>query len=132
MTKIKFNREKKGNIMNKDEKDIEERLLSNSSLDELIKIKMEQELKLEFDRSNLVPSINKVTDISKVPQHLIFSKKSVFRMFNRVNKSETFLNGIQAEAMIGLQSSVRDKIKAGLMDAFATDGAYVKFEGIEI
>jgi len=118
--------------MKKDEKDLEERLLSTSSLDELIKIKMEQELKQEFEKSKQAPSIKTVTDISKVPSHLIFSKKAVFRMFNRVNKSETFLNGIQAEAMIGLQSAVRDKIRAGLMDAFSTDSAYVKFEEIEI
>ena len=118
--------------MKKDEKDLEERLLSTSSLDELIKTKMEEEIKQEFDKSRQEPSKIVITDISKVPQHLIFGKSSVFRMFNRINKSETFLNGIQAEAMIGLQSSIRDKMRAGLTDAFSTDGAYVKFESIEI
>ena len=48
-----------------------------------------------------------------------------------MNKTETYINGMQAEAMIGLQSSVREKVKNGQMDAFSTDGAYVKFEQIE-
>jgi predicted house-cleaning noncanonical NTP pyrophosphatase (MazG superfamily) len=118
--------------MKKEQKDAEDRLLSSASLDELIKIKMEQEIKQEFDKSKNQPKIKLVTDISKVPQALIFSKKSVFKMFNRTNKSETYLNGVQAEALIGLQSSVRDKINSGLMDAFSTEDAYVKFESVEV
>ena len=115
----------------KEEKDIEERLLSHASLDELIKMKMEEELKAEFDKSKQVIKKETITDISKVPEDLIFSKQSVFRMFNRVNKSETFLNGVQAEAMLGLQTNVREKIKSGQMDAFSTEDAYVKFEYVE-
>ena len=122
----------KGIIMKKVEKDMEERLLSHSSLDELIKIKMEEEIKQEYDKARQQPLKTTIKDISKVPQYLIFSNKSVFRMFNRINKSETFLNGMQAEALIGLQTSIRDKMRVGLMDAFSTEDAYVKFESIEI
>jgi len=118
--------------MKKVEKDMEERLLSHSSLDELIKIKMEEEIKQEYDKARQQPLKTTIKDISKVPQYLIFSNKSVFRMFNRINKSETFLNGMQAEALIGLQTSIRDKMRVGLMDAFSTEDAYVKFESIEI
>ena len=118
--------------MKKDEKSAEERLLSTNSLDELIKIKMEQEIKHEFDKSNKKTATKLVTDISKVPPELIFSKKSVFKMFNRISKSETYLSGIQAEAMLGLQASVRDKMNLGLTDAFSTEDAYVKFESVEI
>lgn len=121
----------KGEKMKNNEKDLEERLLSSVSLDELIKRKMEEELKSEFSKSNEKSEKNIITDISKAPKHLIFSKYSVFKMFNRINKTETYLNGIQAEAMMGLQSSIRDKISAGEMDAFSTDSAYVKFEGVE-
>jgi len=118
--------------MKKNEKDAEERLLSSASLDELIKIKMEQEIKQEVDKSKQQPSKKVITDISKVPSALIFSKKSVFKMFNRINKTETYLNGLQAEALMGLQTSIRDKISSGLMDAFSTEDAYVKFESILI
>lgn len=116
----------------KNENDIEERLLSHASLDELIKMKMEEELKAEFDKSKQKNRKEIITDISKVPGELVFSKNSIFKMFNRINKSETYLNGVQAEAMLGLQTNVREKIKSGLMDAFSTEDAYVKFESVEV
>lgn len=117
--------------MKKDENELEQRLLSHASLDELIKIKMEEELKAEFKRAKEPTKKQTVHDISKVPTHLIFSKQAVYRLFNRINKSETYINGMQAESMLGLQNSIREKIKSGQMDAFSTDSTYVKFEKIE-
>lgn len=115
----------------KDEQEIEQRLLNSASLDELIKIKMEEELQAEFKKSKEKPKKEIITDISKVPTNFIFSKAAVYKVFNRINKTETYINGMQAEAMIGLQSSIREKVKNGQMDAFSTDGAYVKFEQVE-
>ena len=117
--------------MKKDENDMEQRLLSQASLDDLIKMKMEEELKAEFKKSKEKPQREIITDISKVPTNLIFSKHAVYKMFNRINKTETFLNGLQAEAILGLQTAIREKIKSGQMDAFSTEDAYVKFDKIE-
>lgn len=117
--------------MKKDANEIEQRLLSHASLDELIKIKMEEELKAEFEKSKEKPQKKIITDISKVPTELIFSKQAVYKIFNRINKTETYLNGLQAEAMLGIQNAIREKIKSGQMDAFSTDTAYVKFKKIE-
>lgn len=117
--------------MKKQENELEQRLLNHASLDELIKIKMEEELKAEFRKSKETPKKQIITEISKVPANLIFSKQAVYKMFNRVNKTETYLNGLQAEAMLGLQTAIREKIKSGQMDAFSTDNAYVKFEKVE-
>ncbi|MDD3436154.1 MAG: hypothetical protein PHC64_03270 [Candidatus Gastranaerophilales bacterium] len=110
----------------------EQRLLSHASLDELIKMKMEEELKAEFEKAKEKPPKQIITEIAKVPTNLIFSKQAVFRIFNRINKTENFINGMQAEAMLGLQNSIREKIRTGQMDAFSTDTAYIKFESIEI
>lgn len=118
--------------MKKDMNDYEQRLLSHASLDELIKMKMEQELQAELDKINEKPQKQIVTDIAKVPKELIFSKQAVFKIFNRINKTETYLNGLQAEAMLGVQNAVREKIRSGQLDVFSTDTAYVKFEKIEI
>lgn len=118
--------------MKKNSNEIEQRLLNHASLDELIKIKMEEEMKAEFKKAKEKPKIEIITDITKVPVELIFSKKSVYKVFNRINKTETCINGLQAEAMLGLQNSIREKIKSGQMDAFSTDSLYVKFEKIEI
>jgi hypothetical protein len=115
----------------KDENEIEQRLLNHASLDELIKMKMEEELKFEFEKSNQKPQKKLVIDISEVPTDLIFSKQAVYKLFNRINKTETYINGLQAEAMLGLQTAIREKIKLGQMDAFSTDSAYVKFEKVE-
>lgn len=117
--------------MKKEVNEVEQRLLGNASLDELIKIKMEEELKAEFKKAKERPQKQVITDISKVPSELIFSKQTVYKVFNRVNKIETYINGLQAEGMLGLQTSIREKIKSGQMDAFSTDTTYVKFEKIE-
>lgn len=117
--------------MKKDENDIEQRLLNHASLDELIKMKMEEELKTEFEKAKQKPQKKVITDIFEVPTELIFSKQAVYKLFNRINKTETYINGLQAEAMLGLQSTIREKIKSGQMDAFSTDSVYVKFEKIE-
>jgi hypothetical protein len=118
--------------MKKDEITLEQRLLNHASLDELIKMKMEEELKIQLQKSKEQIKKQIVTDISKVPTHLIFSKLSVYKMFNRINKMETYLNGLQAEAMLGSQNTIREKIKCAQIDAFSTDSAYIKFEKIEI
>lgn len=118
--------------MKKEINEQEQRLLSHASLDELIKMKMEEELKAEFEKSKEKPKKQVITDISKVPSELVFSKQAVYKIFNRINKTETYLNGLQAEAMLGVQTAIREKIKSGQMDAFSTDTAYVKFEKIEI
>lgn len=118
--------------MKKEINQAEDRLLNQTSLDDLIKMKMEQELKTEFEKSKEKHMPKVITDISEVPTDLIFSKKAVYKIFNRTNKTETYLNGVQAEAMLGMQISLREKIKTGQMDAFSTENAYVKFEKIEI
>lgn len=116
----------------RNEQDLEQRLLNHASLDELIKMKMEEELKTEIEKVKEKPKKQIITDISKVPAELIFSKQAVYKIFNRINKTETYLNGLQAEALLGVQNAIREKIKLGQMDAFSTDNAYVKFEKIEL
>lgn len=108
--------------------DAEEMLLNNASLDELIKMKIEREFRQELDKANEKHEEKIITDITKVPKEVIFSSKSVFRLFNRNSKNETFINGVQAEALLGIQHNVREKIFKGELSAFTTDDAYVKFE----
>lgn len=107
-------------------KDIEQTLLNNASIDELIRMKIEQEFKSAKPKNST--KTKTVTDLKDVPEECIFSKDSVFRVFNRKDKSETFVNGIQAEAMIGIQPGVREKILAKVLTAFSTEDVFVKFE----
>jgi len=109
-------------------KDTEDLLLTGASLEDLIKMKIEKELQEELDKARQKPEKKTYTDIAQVPGELIFSPAATYKLFNRISKTETFINGVQAEALIGLQHAVRDKIQKGLLSAFATDEAYVKFE----
>lgn len=113
--------------------DIEEMLLSNSSLDDLIRMKIEAEFSEEMKRAkelNAKKEKKVFTKISDVPKEYIFSKKSVFKFYNRNTKLETYINGLQAEALLGLQTNIRNKILNGEMSTFSTDDAYVKFENV--
>lgn len=118
--------------MKEKKEDIEQMLLNNMSLDELIKMKIEKEFKSEIAKVKKVPVRKVITDISKVPQNRIFSKDAVYRLFNRNTKTETFINGLQAESLLGIQNTVREKIYRGELGAFTTDDAYVKFEKINV
>lgn len=106
----------------------EERLLNNASIEDLIKMKIEREFMEDLKKSKQKVLPKTYTDIKDVPQDKIFSKCSVFRYFNRNTKCETFVNGVQADALIGIQNNVREKMLKGQLDAFTTESAYVKFE----
>ena len=112
-------------------KQIEDILLSETSFDEIIKKKMEEEIAQEA-KSQKDKEKKLVSDIKLVPKDLIFSKYSTFRVFNRVNKTQSLINGLQAEALLGLQKSVYEKLKNAEIDAFSTENEYVKFENTKI
>lgn len=109
-------------------RNVEEMLLNNASLEDLIKMKIEKEFMDNVKKSGTKSKMVTYKDIKNLPREKIFSKESVFRYFNRNTKCETFINGIQAEALIGIQNHIREKMLNGELSAFTTDDAYVKFE----
>ncbi len=111
-------------------KDMEQVLLSNTSLDELIKMKIEEEFKPSAKNQSIKPEKKVINDVKNVPKEFIFSKKSVFKVYNRKNKSETVINGVQADALIGIQTGIREKFLDGSLSAFSTEDAFVKFEKV--
>lgn len=113
-------------------KDLEEILMSGASLDDLIKMKIEQEFMNEMKKSEEKFEPKILTDLKKVPKDKIFSKNAVYKIFNRNTKCETFINGIQAEALIGVQNGLREKLLNAELSAFATDDLYVKFIRIAV
>lgn len=110
----------------------EEELLLGKSLDDLIKMKIEQEYMDEIKKMKEKPKKKIYTDIKALPEGKIFSKEAVFRYYNRDTKCESFINGVQAEAMLGIQNNIRQKILHGELSAFTTDNAYIKFEKAEL
>lgn len=119
---------KKGENM----KDMEQMLLNNASLDELIRMKIEEEFKTELKTKKQKPEVVTLTDLKEVPREKIFTKDSTFRVYNRNNKTETFIDGVQADAMIGLKNAIREQFLNKTLTAFSTDDTFVKFESTVI
>ena len=111
--------------------DMEQMLLNNASLEDLIKMKIEKEFLADLEKSKEKPKKKVYTDIKDLPREKIFAKDTVYRYFNRNTKCESFINGIQAEALIGLQNHIREKKLKGDLSAFTTDDAYIKFDKAE-
>ena len=109
-------------------KDMEQVLLNNTSLDEIIKMKIEEEFKSNYKQEKQKITRKTITELKDVPKEQIFSKNAVFRVYNRDNKTESLINGIQADAMIGIQTGIREKILEGSLTVFSTENTYVKFE----
>lgn len=60
-----------------------------------------QQARKEMEKKNKKDvSIVKVTDISKLSPEEKFDRNSIYRVFNRKQKTETFVNGEQAENML--------------------------------
>lgn len=121
-----FLQKRKENIM----KDKEE-LLLGKSLDDLIKMKIEQEFTDDIKKSKEKPKKKVYTNIKDLPKEKIFSKETVYKFFNRNTKCESYINGLQAEALIGTQNHIRSKMLNGELNAFTTENAYIKFEKAE-
>ncbi|MFI3301302.1 MAG: hypothetical protein R3Y28_07785 [Candidatus Gastranaerophilales bacterium] len=118
--------------MKNKQKDVEQILLDGTSLDELIKMKIEEEFSQEIEKAKQKPTTKIITEIQNAPKELIFSKNATFKLFNRKTKSETYVNGVQAEALLGIQHNIREKISNAEQTTFTTDNAYVKFEKVVI
>lgn len=111
---------------------IESALLSGKSIDELIKIKMKEEIKNTFEKVNKTPKKVKIFDIKEIPSKVLFSRNSVFKKYNKQNDTISYINGIQAEGLLGLDETSREKLLSGKIEVFSTDNSFVKFEYSEI
>ena len=106
---------------------IEEILLSNASIDELIRQKIDSEITLEIQESKKSKTIGLTSDFKQLNPSLIFDKSTTYLVFNRNTKQESFISGVQAESLIGIQVQIREKLIKKLTDCFLTDNYYVKF-----
>ena len=116
----------------RDNKDIEKMLLNNSSYEEIVKTKIENEFKQELKTVNKKRNKKLVTDIKKVPKDKLFSKDAVYSVMNKNSKTKSYINGVQADGYLGSQNSVRNNLLAGTADSFVSDNSFVKFEKIKI
>ncbi len=112
--------------------DIEQVLLSGSSIDELIKKKIDSQIADEMKLARNKPAASKTMDIKEVSPQDIFTKTTTFLVFNRQNKQESYINGIQAESLTGMQPQLREKLLKKESDSFLTENYYVKFHSAKL
>ncbi len=113
--------------MSKDE-NIEHNLLSGESIDAIIKRKIDAEIKKELEDAESMLKKVVITDFSLLPVCEIFAKTVTYSVFNRKTKQQSYINGVQAEGLIGLQAQTREKLIRKEIDSFLTDDYYVKFK----
>lgn len=84
----------------KQDKYLESQLMGKSPLE--IEKELEDEIEREITEAKKTNKLKAVTitDFKKVKPHERFDKKTIYRVFNRKQKNETFVNGEQAENML--------------------------------
>lgn len=92
---------------------------------------MDEEIANEINNSKISAPLAKITDFKSLPVAAIFSKLATYAVFNRITKHESFINGIQAESLIGLQNSLREKLLKKQTDSFLTSEYFVKFHSAD-
>ena len=113
-------------------KDKEEMILKGISLDELISMKIEEDYKKMLKDIKKPVRISKITDLKKLTPEAIFSKKSVFKTFNKTTRTESYINGLQAEGLLGLQKDTREALVSGKIKSFISGDTYVEFLWAEV
>ena len=111
-------------------KDKEKMLLTGKSLEELIEMKIQEEYKSLMNAPEA--TIKRIDDLTKLDAKTLFSKKAIFKTFNKTTRTESFINGIQAEGLIGLQENVRKALLNGTIRAFISGDNYVEFLYAEV
>lgn len=113
-------------------KDKEEMLLTGKSLDELIAMKIQEDYKNLLKEVKKPVKVSKITDKTKLTPEIIFSKKAVFKTFNKTTRTESYITGLQAEGMLGLQNDVRQALCSGKTNSFIAGDTYVEFLWAEV
>ena len=115
----------KENFM-KTNNEIEKILLNDEKYEKLVSSKIEKDFENVLnEKTSQKPEI--ITEISEVPQGLLFSKSSTFEVINNTNKTKSFINGLQAEGFLGANDFERSKLLKGETNAFVRDNIFVKF-----
>ena len=114
----------------KEDKEIEQILLNDEKYEKFINEKAEQEFnQILEDAKNLKNT--EIKDFKKVPKEMLFSKKAVYLVINKSSKTKSYVNGIQAEGLLGNKEILREKLVSGVTDSFVSDDNFVKFYKLE-
>ena len=89
-----------------------------------LKEKIHKEIDAAKNRSQSEKTEKKFQDLT---QNELFSKRSVWKVFNRRNYTNSLINGLQAEAFIGNNDNIREEILSKKTDCFLSNHLYIEF-----
>ena len=105
------------------DKKLEEKLLSTDKVEKAIKEAIQDEIaEAKKPRKELV-----ITDIKEAPKNKVFDIHSAFTVFNRLNKTESILNGIQVDSLFGLNTAKRKQLEAGEISEVTINDYHIEF-----
>ena len=110
--------------------EIEKILLSDSEYEKTVKSHIEKEFRQELKNKNT--SEKYITNIKFVPADKLFSKNATFEVINKISKTRSFINGIQAEGYLGSQNSDRLKLISGEAESFVSGNCFIKFVKVKV
>ena len=105
---------------------------SSPSFDELMMQKFAQEAKTEIEEQKNKKDNEIIEDFKLLPKEYIFSIKSVYKLFNRINKTQSFINGLQFESYVASNSTLKKKLLDKKIDCFANEQYYISFYNARI
>lgn len=102
---------------------IEEKLLNSEKVEKAIGEVIKEEIaEARKPKQEIV-----ITDIKEVPKGKIFSHNTAFNVFNRVNKTENSMNGIQTDSLLGLNKQKRKQLEAGEISEVTIGDYHIEF-----
>lgn len=108
----------------KNDKEIEEILLNDEKYEKFLKKKTEQEFTKALEENKTKEQI--ITDIKKVPKDKLFCKNTTYLIINKISKTKSYINGIQAESYL-ISLNDREKLQEGIIDSFVYGDYFIKF-----
>lgn len=110
--------------------EIEKILLSDSEYEKTVKSHIEKEFRQELKKKNL--SEKYLTNIKSVPPDKLFSKFTTFEVINKISKTRSYINGIQAEGYLGGNNADRLKLVSGDTNSFVSGDCFIKFVKVRV
>ncbi|MBR1425244.1 hypothetical protein IJ579_06755 [bacterium] len=115
----------------KEDKEIEKILLNDKAYEKFLNTKIEKEFSDITDKVSQV-SQKTITDIKDVPVEMLFCKNTTYLVMNKESKTKSYINGIQAEGLLGTDNTQRKKLCSKEVDYFVSDNIYVKFYKLKV
>ena len=115
----------------KNDKRTEEMLLNDENYEKLVKQKIQKDFeKLLKDKKSQKGKY--ITDIKFATGALIFSKDAVYEVINKQSKTNSYINGVQAEGFLGNNNSDRAKLVSGETNSFVSGDNFIKFIKVKV